>query len=194
MLTGTCCLLDPQLVQYTAQFYITQSVWIVHCLEKCREVYTCTYIQNCFSGWEIHVIPPPLPPPPGGCVRSSSCREAAQGDVCSARVLCEGHGCLVPHSGPNETCLTARAAGMSLSPLSPPPPPLSLPPPPPPPPPPTCLSPLPAHLCVQVTPFVDCCVSLLERPDLLPHPLTQSRIVSVLLAFVDSDKRGSQPE
>ena len=87
---------------------------------------TCTYIQNCFSGWEIHVIPPPLPPPPGGCVRSSSCREAAQGDVCSARVLCEGHGCLVPHSGPNETCLTARAAGMSLSPLSPPPPPPTL--------------------------------------------------------------------
>lgn len=28
LLTGTCCLLDPQLVQDTSQFYITQSVWI----------------------------------------------------------------------------------------------------------------------------------------------------------------------
>lgn len=44
---------------------------------------------------------------------------------------------------------------------------------------------------LQLTPFVDCCVGLLERPDLLPGPLAQSRLVSVLLAFVDSDKRGS---
>ena len=42
----------------------------------------------------------------------------------------------------------------------------------------------------QVVPFVDCCVSLLERPDLLPGPLAQSRIVSVLLAFVNSDVKG----
>ena len=44
MLTGTCCLLDPQLVQYTAQFYITQSVWIVHYLEKCHQV--CVYLSD----------------------------------------------------------------------------------------------------------------------------------------------------
>ena len=43
---------------------------------------------------------------------------------------------------------------------------------------------------LQVVPFVDCCVSLLERPDLLPSPLAQSRIVSVLLAFVSSDMKG----
>ena len=46
--------------------------------------------------------------------------------------------------------------------------------------------------CSQLIPFVDCCVNLLERPDLLPSPLAQSRIVSVLLAFVNSDKRGPQ--
>ena len=46
-------------------------------------------------------------------------------------------------------------------------------------------------LCMlQVTPFVDCCVCLLERPDLLPSPLAQARIVSVLLAFVSGDTRG----
>ena len=86
-------------------------------------VHGCTYIQKCFSWWEIIPPPPPLHPPPGGCVRSGGCREAAQGDVCSARVLREGHGCLVPYSGPHETCLAARAAGTSLSLSSPPPPP-----------------------------------------------------------------------
>lgn len=46
---------------------------------------------------------------------------------------------------------------------------------------------------LQLTPMVDCCVGLLERPDLLPDPLAQSRIVSTLLVFVDSDKRGQRP-
>lgn len=41
----------------------------------------------------------------------------------------------------------------------------------------------------QLTPMVDCCVALLERPDLLPSPLAQGRIVSMLLAFVNSDQR-----
>ena len=41
---------------------------------------------------------------------------------------------------------------------------------------------------LQLTPMVDCCVALLERPDLLPHPLSQSRIVSTLLVFINSDK------
>jgi len=45
-------------------------------------------------------------------------------------------------------------------------------------------------MVLQVVPFVDCCVSLLERPDILPGPLAQSRIVSVLLAFVNSDRKG----
>lgn len=47
---------------------------------------------------------------------------------------------------------------------------------------------------LQLAPMVDCCVGLLERPDLLPDPLAQSRIVSTLLVFVDSDKRGVAPQ
>ena len=50
------------------------------------------------------------------------------------------------------------------------------------------------HLLVtfQLTPFVDCCVCLLDRPDLLPSPLSQGRLISVLLAFINSDKRQPQ--
>ena len=44
----------------------------------------------------------------------------------------------------------------------------------------------------QLTPFVDCCVCLLDRPDLLPSPLSQGRLISVLLAFINSDKRQPQ--
>ncbi|KAL8576659.1 hypothetical protein ACOMHN_025134 [Nucella lapillus] len=42
---------------------------------------------------------------------------------------------------------------------------------------------------ITLTPFVDCCVMLLERPDLMPGPVPASMIVSALLAFMkDSDK------
>lgn len=42
---------------------------------------------------------------------------------------------------------------------------------------------------MQLTPFVDCCVMLLERPDLMPGPVPASMIVSALLAFMkDTDK------
>ena len=39
MLAGTCCLLDPLLVQYCSEFYITQAVWLTklledHCIEN----------------------------------------------------------------------------------------------------------------------------------------------------------------
>ena len=55
MLTGTCCLLDPQLVQYTAQFYITQSVWIMRILDKCHQVmaYTSYLIGTLYNGTSL---------------------------------------------------------------------------------------------------------------------------------------------
>lgn len=37
---------------------------------------------------------------------------------------------------------------------------------------------------ISLTPFVDCCVMLLERPDLMPGPVPASMIVSALLAFM----------
>jgi hypothetical protein len=44
----------------------------------------------------------------------------------------------------------------------------------------------------QLTPFVDCCVMLLERPDLMPGPVPASMIVSALLAFMkDTDSNHS---
>ena len=49
-----------------------------------------------------------------------------------------------------------------------------------------------SHIPLQLTPFVDCCVCLLDRPDLLPSPLSQGRLISVLLAFINSDKRVPQ--
>ncbi|KAK7466645.1 hypothetical protein BaRGS_00037253, partial [Batillaria attramentaria] len=39
---------------------------------------------------------------------------------------------------------------------------------------------------VTLTPFVDCCVMLLERPDLMPGPIPASKIVSALLSFMKS--------
>ncbi|XP_019628918.1 PREDICTED: uncharacterized protein LOC109473492 [Branchiostoma belcheri] len=47
---------------------------------------------------------------------------------------------------------------------------------------------------IQLSPFVDCCVTLLERPDLMPGPIPASKIVGTLLAFTESGKRkrGSQ--
>ncbi|XP_076441977.1 uncharacterized protein LOC143280995 isoform X2 [Babylonia areolata] len=42
---------------------------------------------------------------------------------------------------------------------------------------------------LSLTAFVDCCVMLLERPDLMPGPVPASMIVSALLAFMkDTDK------
>jgi hypothetical protein len=124
MLTGTCCLLDPQLVQDTAQFYITQSVWLMHCLEKCS--------QEGGSRGEVE--------------------ERQRQAMCGVPEFCV-----------RDMTVWFRVVVLMR---------------------PVLLQGL------QVTPFVDCCVSLLERPDLLPNPLAQSRIVSVLLAFVDSDQRG----
>ena len=45
---------------------------------------------------------------------------------------------------------------------------------------------------MKLTPFVDCCISLLERPDLLPGPVAQSKIISVLLACVGRDRGNPQ--
>ena len=44
-------------------------------------------------------------------------------------------------------------------------------------------------LQIQIGTFVECCVTLLQRPDLLPSALSQSRIVRMLLSFVDSSSR-----
>jgi hypothetical protein len=126
LLTGTCCLLDPQLVQDTSQFYITQSVWIINILEKCSQE--------------------------GGT------REAVEER--QRKVM----------SGLPEFCVRDMTVWFRVVAL---------------------MRPILLQ-GLQVTPFVDCCVTLLERPDLLPNPLAQSRIVSVLLAFVDSDQRGPQ--
>jgi ubiquitin-protein ligase len=49
-------------------------------------------------------------------------------------------------------------------------------------------------LPIDIGVFVTCCVTLLQRPDLLPSALSQSRIVRMLLSFVDNssrDKRGT---
>lgn len=40
---------------------------------------------------------------------------------------------------------------------------------------------------LTLTPFVDCCVMLLERPDLMPGPIPASKIVSALLSFMKSE-------
>ncbi|XP_066289548.1 uncharacterized protein [Branchiostoma lanceolatum] len=47
---------------------------------------------------------------------------------------------------------------------------------------------------IQLSSFVDCCVTLLERPDLMPGPIPASKIVGTLLSFTESGKRkrGSQ--
>ena len=165
MLTGTCCLLDPKLAQDTAQFYITQSVWIMHILEKCAQVnththtltqYLCNVRQEGGSKGEV---------------------EKRQREVMSGlpeyfvrdmtvwfRVIAIMKPVLLQGLQVSRHFLSTHPHPHTLSPSHPP----------------------------QVTQFVDCCVSLLERPDLLPNPLAQSRIVSVLLAFVDSDQRGPQ--
>ncbi|XP_071101148.1 uncharacterized protein [Haliotis cracherodii] len=44
---------------------------------------------------------------------------------------------------------------------------------------------------LSISTFVDCCVSLLERPDLMPGPIPASKMVSCLLQFVNSSKRQS---
>ena len=38
ILAWTCCILDPQFVQYCSEFYITQAVWLLRQLETCAEV------------------------------------------------------------------------------------------------------------------------------------------------------------
>eukprot|EP00117_Sycon_ciliatum_P046288 scpid21219/ scgid2547/ Ubiquitin conjugation factor E4 B; Ubiquitin fusion degradation protein 2; Ufd2a len=45
---------------------------------------------------------------------------------------------------------------------------------------------------LSMTALVDCCVLLLERPDLLPSPLAQTRIVELLLVFLETSNRASQ--
>lgn len=47
-------------------------------------------------------------------------------------------------------------------------------------------------ITLQLTALVDCCVVLLERPDLLPSPLAQTRIVELLLTFLDTSERSSR--
>ncbi|XP_067687796.1 uncharacterized protein [Haliotis asinina] len=44
---------------------------------------------------------------------------------------------------------------------------------------------------LPISSFVDCCVSLLERPDIMPGPIPASKMVSCLLQFVNSSKRQS---
>lgn len=45
---------------------------------------------------------------------------------------------------------------------------------------------------LQLGTFVECCVTLLQRPDLLPSALSQSRIVRMLLSFVDNSSRNTR--
>ena len=45
-LSWTCCLLDPQFVQYCCEFYVTQAVWITRLLESCKQVHLRT-VHTC---------------------------------------------------------------------------------------------------------------------------------------------------
>ena len=38
LISGSCCLLDRQLVQYCSEFYITHAVWLTMLLESCQKV------------------------------------------------------------------------------------------------------------------------------------------------------------
>jgi ubiquitin-protein ligase len=40
---------------------------------------------------------------------------------------------------------------------------------------------------LQLTPMIDCCINLLNRPDLLPGPVAQTQIISVLLTCVSGN-------
>ena len=42
---------------------------------------------------------------------------------------------------------------------------------------------------VQLSPVVDCCVTLLQHSEILSDPVTQTRVVSILSGFIESDKR-----
>ena len=42
---------------------------------------------------------------------------------------------------------------------------------------------------VQLTPFVDCCVALLQRQDVLTGPVAQSKVVSALLTFTEGSNQ-----
>ncbi|XP_064597872.1 uncharacterized protein LOC135464377 [Liolophura sinensis] len=42
---------------------------------------------------------------------------------------------------------------------------------------------------ISLSPFVDCCVALLSEPELMPGPVSASKVVSALLAFVNTSKR-----
>ncbi|KAK6165686.1 hypothetical protein SNE40_022567 [Patella caerulea] len=45
---------------------------------------------------------------------------------------------------------------------------------------------------LQLSRFVDCCVVLLERPDIMPGPIVASKLVSTLLLFVQSSPHNRQ--
>ena len=42
---------------------------------------------------------------------------------------------------------------------------------------------------IQLTPFVDCCVALLQRQDILTGPVAQSKVVSALLTFTEGSNQ-----
>ncbi|XP_065914560.1 ubiquitin conjugation factor E4 A-like [Dysidea avara] len=44
---------------------------------------------------------------------------------------------------------------------------------------------------LELTPFVDCCVTLLQRQDILTGPVAQSKVVSVLLSFTEGSNQAS---
>lgn len=57
MLSGSCTLLDQQLIQYVSEFYITLAVWLVRLMENCQQVYTCMHISyNHYTVWCIVTI------------------------------------------------------------------------------------------------------------------------------------------
>ena len=50
----------------------------------------------------------------------------------------------------------------------------------------------PCFFLFQLVPFVDVCVHLLKRPDLVPGPIPAYRITQALLAFVTTSNRNAR--
>ena len=61
MYSGDCSLLDPQLVQYCSEFYITSAVWLTMLMESCHKDHLPEHeihIQQCklFSRIPEHIV------------------------------------------------------------------------------------------------------------------------------------------
>ncbi|XP_013383358.1 uncharacterized protein LOC106153808 isoform X1 [Lingula anatina] len=123
------CIMDPEFIRKTSEFYITQAMWLDLLLQRCRE-----------KGNKAEVT------------------------MLEKRVFAQ-----LPEYIVKDMAIWFSFVARQVVVLKP-----------------------KVLIGLQLAPFVDCCVNLLQRPDLVPGPIPASKIVSALAAFMQTSNRGSR--